>query len=174
MTAAVRPGASDAPPPIAGTPSAAALAALAGALYFAGFAGFDLWPLALWLAAGGYGPARIAEVERENAVAPALRVGIVQENLGLREKREEPALALARHLAASRPLSARGVDLLVWPESAVAYPLPDDLRNVRAAFPAWDVDAPVIFGALTLRDEGLYNTARLAGADGALRATTTR
>ena len=135
-----------------------------------------LIPLAFWAFAIPYGAWRIAQTDAEAARSRALRVGVVQQNLGLMEKRNDAYESLRRHLTASRELEARGVDLLVWSESAIAFRIPEDVRNIRDYITEWDLRTPVLFGALSVRDEGatrmnLYNTAFITDATGALRAS---
>ena len=127
--------------------------------------------LALWAVMAIYGALRIRQVDVENRTAPALRVAVVQENLGLLEKRNEPAMALDRHLETSRALQARGVDLIVWSESAVAFLVDSRSSNVRRELPPWNLNVPVLFGALSMRDERLYNTAFMTRADGSFAGT---
>lgn len=133
-------------------------------------------PLAFWACAIPYGAWRMAQTDAAARSRPALRVGIVQQNLGLMEKRNDAYESLRRHLAASRELEARGAQLLVWPESAVAFRIPEDVRNIRDYITEWDLRTPTLFGALSVRDAGgtrlnLYNTAFMTDATGALRGS---
>ncbi len=131
------------------------------------------WPLAFWAFAIPYGYWRVSQVDAEARTARPLRVGVVQQNLGLMQKRTDPLLALHRHLDASRQLEREGVDLIVWSESAIAYRIPDEITNIRDYIDVWDLHTPVLFGALSVRgDEAhprLYNTAFMTDATGALR-----
>lgn len=133
------------------------------------------WPLAFWLLSVPYGHWRIGQVDEEARAARALRVGVVQQNLGLMQKRTDPYLALDRHLEASRELERRGVDLLVWSESAISFRIPEEVRNIRDYIPPWDLHTPVLFGALSVRGDErnprLYNTAFMTDASGAIRGT---
>lgn len=132
-------------------------------------------PLGFWALAIPYGLWRIHQIDTASRTLPALRVGIVQQNLGLMQKRDDPYLALERHLTASRALEAQGVDLLVWSESALAFRLPEGLRNITEAIPPWDLHTPTLFGALSVRGQDssgrprLYNTAFMTDAHGDLR-----
>jgi apolipoprotein N-acyltransferase len=129
------------------------------------------------LAAWGYGAARIQLIERSLADAPALRVGVVQGNLEVLEKRREPERVHRSYLEQTRELLAsesggRGLDLLVWPETVysrgLAGPLPIAGDAIRA-----ELRAPLLFGAATVRTEAgrrrKFNSALLIGADGAIR-----
>lgn len=133
-------------------------------------------PLAFWALAIPYGYWRIHQLDAGDAHARALRVGVVQQNLGLMEKRNDPVIALDRHLAASRILEAQGVEFIVWSESAVAFRIPEGLTNIRDNIPPWDLHTPVLFGALSVRDgtatrPNLYNTAFMTDASGAMRGS---
>jgi apolipoprotein N-acyltransferase len=157
-------------------------------------AAFETWrwfrgerprPLSTWIcvgvavfAAAGYGVARIDGISRSLAGAPALRVGLVQGNLGVFEKRREAALVHRRYLEQTRELLAEGeLDLVVWPETVY-------IRGLKGPYPISgeaireELRVPVLFGAATVRAEGgrrrTYNSALLIGADGVIRLATTR
>ncbi len=125
---------------------------------------------AVWAFSIAYGAYRIREVDAENDTAPSLRVAVVQENLGLQEKRQDPRQALRRHVATTRRIAeTERPDLVVWSESALSFVFDSDLTNVRRAIPSWPLDTNILFGAL--REEGgkLYNTAYLSDREGALQ-----
>jgi apolipoprotein N-acyltransferase len=137
-------------------------------------------PLASWLtaagalaAAAGYGSLALARLERAESSAPALRVGIVQANLGVIEKRRDPDTVHRRHLDQTRELLAGGpLDLVVWPETVYS-------RGIAGPFPVagdlirGDSATPLLFGAASVRSEGgqrrVYNSALLIQADGVIR-----
>jgi apolipoprotein N-acyltransferase len=105
--------------------------------------------------------------------AEALRVRLVQGNLPAawrRDPRRVPE-ALARLGAAS---DGAPVDLVVWPESALAAPLPANLSSLRAASGALDAGAFLLLGAprTEARDGAarLFNSAVLVAGDGRLLA----
>ncbi|MEZ4339593.1 MAG: apolipoprotein N-acyltransferase [Sandaracinaceae bacterium] len=134
----------------------------------------------------GYGAWRIGEVEARMAAAPAIQVGVVQTNMGIYEKREDPGEGLRRHLEQSVELEREGpLDLLIWPESAATFRLPRDLgvpiepffdRAIQfyglenPGFP----ETPMLFGGLSAEFEGgqprLYNTAFLTDGEGRVTA----
>ena len=127
----------------------------------------------LVLLALGYGELRTAGIARASAEAPALRVGVVQANLGLMEKRTQGVLGHRRHLAQTRELLAEGpLDLVVWPETAyvrgLRRPLPLDGQPIRE-----DLTVPLLFGGTSVWEEGgrrvSANSALLVAADGAIR-----
>ncbi len=134
------------------------------------------WPLAFWALAIPYGHWRIGQVDADNVHARSLRVGVVQQNLGLMQKRHDPVEALNRHLEASRVLEQQGIEWIVWSESAVAFRIPENVTNIRDYIPEWDLHTPVLFGALSVRNgtldrPNLYNTAFMTDAEGRIRGS---
>lgn len=137
-------------------------------------------PTGVWLATAAvvtaallYGRARMAAFATMPADAPSLRVGIVQANLGLLEKRTQGIVAHEKHLEQTRELLAAGaVDLVVWPETAyvraLRRPLPLDGRLILAG-----LEVPLLFGTGSTHEEGgrlLHsNSVFLIGADGMIR-----
>jgi apolipoprotein N-acyltransferase len=138
-------------------------------------------PLVTWCAAAGvllgvlaYGQLRGTAVARAADEAPALRVGLVQANLGLLEKRTQGARSHHVHLETTRALLAEGeLDLVVWPETAyirgLRRPLPVSGDLIRG-----DVRVPLLFGGSSVRQQGgrrvRHNSALLVGADGMIRS----
>jgi apolipoprotein N-acyltransferase len=115
-----------------------------------------------WPRRGGGRPAALAlgygapqrGIARASAEAPGLRVGVVQANLGLMEKRTQGVLAHRRHLEQTRELLAEGpLDLVVWPETAyprgLRRPLPLDGQPIRE-----DLTVPLLFGGTSVWEEG--------------------
>ncbi len=123
----------------------------------------------------GYGAYRLAEVDGRVAEAETIDVGMVQVNMGIFAKREEPFEGHRRHLVQSRRLEAReDLDLLVWPESAFTFFLPEGATNLRRrVLPG--IQSPVVFGGLARREvdgeRRHYNTAYLADGAGEIVAT---
>ncbi len=120
-----------------------------------------------------YGRWRIAAIDAAVVGAPALRVGVVQANLGLLEKRTQSLVTHARHLEQTRELLAAGpVDLVIWPETAyvrgLRRPLPISGRLVLD-----DLTVPLLFGGSSVwDDEGRLrkaNSAFLIDTDGTIR-----
>jgi apolipoprotein N-acyltransferase len=138
---------------------------------------------ALVVADLAYGAARLRQVDAARAVAPKVKTGLVQANVGILEKWDpkEFAKLLTTHQEHSAALARAGADFIVWPESSYPYALPrpfarewpaDDPRRVRVGF-----DTPLLFGALTLHpgarpkagpDRFPYNTALMMDAGGAI------
>lgn len=131
---------------------------------------------ALWAATLAYGAYRIHEVDGRIAAAPKIRVGMVQTNMGLTQKRDDPEEGLKRHLAQSVELQqTQKLDLLVWPESAFGWFLPAELKNVREAVFQDVIKVPTLFGGLSRRKRGdklqPFNTAFMTDADGTIVGT---
>lgn len=122
-----------------------------------------------------YGAVRIHAVDAAVAAAPKLEVGLVQANMGLAEKRENPLEGQVRYIDQSLELQGRvHPDLLVWPESAFTYFIPERVHNVRN-YVLGDVTTPVLFGGLSRRRvdgvERRYNTAFITDERGTIRGT---
>jgi apolipoprotein N-acyltransferase len=132
------------------------------------------------LAAGGltvgfacaYGAIRIPAVEKATNAAPAATVGIVQADMGLMEKRTQFDEGLRRHLDMSHALRARGVDFVVWSETAATRPVNDDTYREELRSVARAIGLPAIFGAVIVKrvpDERryvLYNSAISSDSNG--------
>ena len=122
-----------------------------------------------------YGVVRIAQVEAQMEGSPILRLGIVQVNMGIFEKRKEAVEGHRRHLEQSRQLEEEGeLDLLVWPESAfvggLPRKLPTDASRVRG-----DLKTPILFGGVSTElvdgKREIYNTVFLADEQGVVEST---
>ena len=117
----------------------------------------------------GYGALRLQQVRARTESAPRLVVGIVQANMSSWAKREQRAEGRRRHLEQSRALEQNvRPALLVWPETALHYPIPVDAKTLAPWLAA--LTTPVLLGAPGHRVERgralLYNSAFLADADG--------
>ncbi len=127
----------------------------------------------------GYSQFRIAEVEARIAAAPKLTVGLVQTNMGIFEKREDPEEGRRRHIEQSLRLEREAEpDLLVWPESAATFFIPEGVNvrpHVFTSERGETVTTPTIFGGLArrLRDgrRHHYNTAFMTDRDGNVTGT---
>jgi apolipoprotein N-acyltransferase len=134
-------------------------------------------PLGTWVGAAAvgaavlaYGHVRESALEAAASGAPVLRVGVVQANLGVLEKRAQSVVSHRKHLEQTRELLADGaVDLVIWPETAY-------VRGLRRPLPiagqpiAEDLGVPLLFGSSTVWEENgrrwKSNSALLVGADG--------
>jgi apolipoprotein N-acyltransferase len=123
----------------------------------------------------GYGAVRVGQIEARMEAAPALRLGIVQVNMGIFAKWDEAKEGHRRHLEQSRQLEREGdLDLLIWPESAYVASLPRKVPwnggRVRA-----DLKTPMLFGGVSTEQvdgkKKIYNTVFAMDADGLVRST---
>jgi len=120
-----------------------------------------------------YGGWRTGQVEAQMAAAPEFRVGVVQGNLLLDEKRHRDLFEsnVARYRRLSATLSP-APDLLVWPETVVEWGIPLETPTLRGLDPYPDAPAPLLFGAVAYRDYGRqtewFNSAFLRHADGTI------
>jgi len=130
----------------------------------------------LWAATLAYGAYRMHEVDERAAAAPKITVGLVQTNMGLTAKRDDPREGLRRHIDQSLALQARTkIDLLVWPESAFGWFLPAHVKNVRDIVFQGAIDTPTLFGGLAQRERDgkilPFNTAFMTDGDGSIVGT---
>ena len=131
--------------------------------------------LLLWGGSAFYGQMRMLDWADTLAHAPnPLRVGLVQANMGIYQKRQAPEEGLRRHRDQSLELEAQQVDLIVWPESAYLYALDDSMRDLRR-FVSGPLKTPLLFGGLRLEPAAggahQYNSAFLLDAAGQLQGT---
>jgi apolipoprotein N-acyltransferase len=119
---------------------------------------------------------RIGAVDRAAAAAPAVHVGVVQGNMGLMEKREDPSEGLRRHQRLTLEMRAqRQIDMVVWSESSVTFAVREDLASrFMHDRVAGQLGVPAIFGAVVYRrGEGRdhwYNTSFSTDAAGQITA----
>jgi apolipoprotein N-acyltransferase len=121
----------------------------------------------------GYGLVRLPAVDAATQSAPTLTVGLVQTNIGARDKASDPDEFILRHQAMSQELVAShpDVELIVWPESAYNHLLRRPIKNVASEVTD-GIGRPLIFGALTYgeaadhRSSEIFNSVLLASADG--------
>lgn len=163
--------------------------ALIGAVNLSVYEGWRWWkkrrrdaPKLVWIITAAatifatvYGMVRVSQIEARMAAAPVMRIGIVQVNMGIFEKRTEAIEGHRRHLEQSRELEKEGeLDLLVWPESAYVATLPRELPwngdRVRR-----DLTTPMLFGGVSAErvngETKIYNTVFSIDADGMVRST---
>ena len=99
-----------------------------------------------------FGITRIKTVQARMDASPELHVGIVQGNMGLMQKRTDPAEGLRRHKTLSAELRKKGVELVVWSESSVTMPIPEQMRNTfYKKNVSSDLGMPAIFGGVLYR-----------------------
>jgi apolipoprotein N-acyltransferase len=113
-----------------------------------------------------FGFIRLAQVESQRSVAPLLKIGVVQANIGIVQKRRSELAQTHHqlHLELSQGLEQQGAQLLVWPETSYSYPMersrerdwPDgDRRRIMQG-----ITVPLLFGARSYSHEQYpYNSA---------------
>jgi apolipoprotein N-acyltransferase len=126
-------------------------------------AGLVLTAIALVFVASA---SRLANVAGESEGAPSLRVGLVQASLAAEHKRRDPRAYADRYVQLSRSIR-EPLDLLIWPETALARPVAADVPDMRATHESLaGVRAPLLTGAVTYDRGRLYNSALLFDAAG--------
>lgn len=119
----------------------------------------------------GYGGWRGGEVRRALETTPTYRVGLVQGNLALDEKRHADHFDsnVARYQRLSAGLDPTP-DLLVWPETVVEWGIPQDSDLPAELDPLPHSKVPLLFGAVSYRGRGAarqwFNSAFLRAPDG--------
>ena len=129
-----------------------------------------------------YGVLRIRTVDAMVQAAEEAKVGVVQANMGLIEKRNSFDEGLRRHFDLSRQLETEDhADFLVWSETSATRPVreetyPQELRGTVTR----RIGAPAIFGAVMIKlvpDERgyvAYNTAVSSDETGVVNARYTK
>ncbi len=120
--------------------------------------------LAAVLLAIGYGAVRIPAVDKRAQASPPVHVGVVQGNLGLMQKREDPSEGLRRHLRMTAELRQKGVELVVWSETSATFPMRESsYKQLMPEYVGRKLGVPSIFGAVLYRRdpdrERYFNTA---------------
>lgn len=101
-----------------------------------------------------YGLVRLDHVRGAREAAPRLAVGVVQPNIGIRDKHDPRQHVDHLHLlrAMTRELEQRGAELVLWPESSYPFPVhrdaTHDLGGTLGAV-SDGVRGPVLTGAIT-------------------------
>jgi apolipoprotein N-acyltransferase len=111
-----------------------------------------------------YGAIRIKQVDAAVQTAPPVKVGLVQGNMGLLQKREDPAEGLRRHLRMTQELKQKGAELVVWSESSVTFAVPEEIGHALMHDRVGQhLGIPAIIGGVYYRDdpdrERFFNTA---------------
>lgn len=120
-----------------------------------------------------YGGVQMSRWQGRVEAAPTMKVGIVQTNLGARDKAAKRDEFIRRHQDMTRELIAQtpGLDLVVWPESAYNRYIHRRTKSLARTVTK-GIDVPLIFGALTYEriaegaDPDVYNTAVYTAANG--------
>lgn len=130
-------------------------------------------PASAFMLCAVYGMVRLPAIDAKTQAAAHLNVGLVQTNIGARDKATDPEEFIARHQQMSKELVATHpeVELIVWPESAYNHLLRRTDKNV--AYDVTDgIGRPVLFGVLTYGEapdranSEIFNSMLLASASG--------
>jgi apolipoprotein N-acyltransferase len=121
-----------------------------------------------------YGVVRIGQVEDAVRAAEKVRVGLVQANMGLLEKRNDRNEGLRRHLTLTKRLREQDkVDLVVWSETSVAGATREEDADAHYRRTVTRrLGVPAIVGAVLVREVPdarkyvLFNSALLTDAKG--------
>jgi apolipoprotein N-acyltransferase len=121
-----------------------------------------------------YGWFRLTGIDtqvREAPVQDRAVVGMVQGNMSLLAKRQDPGEGLRRHLELTRSLRQEGIDLAVWSETSAMSPAPEEtaFQTLRDRV-GRQLGVPTIFGAVIYRHDGdllkLFNVAVASTKEG--------
>jgi apolipoprotein N-acyltransferase len=117
-----------------------------------------------------YGAWRMPVVETAIEAAPVVRVGLVQGNIGIREKGNAAyfEINVERYRRLSKEMESK-VDVLIWPESVAQWWVPAGARRLDAeSNPFPELESFLIFGGLAYSESGgkpsKYNSAFLIDA----------
>jgi apolipoprotein N-acyltransferase len=136
-----------------------------------------LYPLVAAVAAAvvvvGYGIYRQPQVQAAIDAAPTVRVGLIQGNVGIREKGNAAFfdINVEKYRALSRAVQDE-VDVLIWPESVAHTWVPTDAGYLtEGEHPFLDLRKYLIYGGLAYSDDGRgtqgrFNSAFLVDARG--------
>lgn len=121
-----------------------------------------------------HGRYTLQSIEGHDEGAPSMRVGVVQANVDVMEKRGERALSHRRYAEQTEELEGRDrVDLVIWPETAYLVALPHALPTSGAAIRR-GLRAPLLFGGIRARTrdgrQERFNSALMVHTDGEIRA----
>lgn len=120
-----------------------------------------------------YGVVRIKMVNARVESAEKVKVGMVQANMALMQKRVDPGEGLRRHKRLTNELKQKGVDFVVWSETSATFPASEELgmktHFYRDKF-AGSLGVPAIWGAVLYRHdpdrERWFNTALASNVKG--------
>lgn len=126
---------------------------------------------------GVYGVVRMAQVDEAVAKAEKIRVGIVQANMALGEKRTDVSEGLRRHTRLTEKLREKhDLDLVVWPETSVAGAVDEDeAAKYYKARVTGRLHVPAIVGAVLTkpvddeRGNVFFNSALIADRSGRIK-----
>lgn len=117
-----------------------------------------------------YGVVRVADIDARSAAAPKMTVGLVQANVGGAANHRFRAESVRRHVQATKDLHEQGVDLVVWPEGALAGTVHPEHSDIVEGLLEGTPQA-LLFGATRVDTDRHgarlpHNTAFLSDTDG--------
>lgn len=121
-----------------------------------------------------YGVLRMRQVDAMRALAPTVRIGLVQPSIVATERWDESRASsiLTKLTELTKSSERKGAELTIWPEAAYPYPLPHATRRApmgRFEILPYGVRGPVLLGLVLEGGPGTaYNAATVVTADGAL------
>lgn len=124
-----------------------------------------------------YGLIRIHQVDARVAAAPKATIGLVQANMSLTGKRNNPNEGMNRHLTATHELiTKQHLDLVVWSETSVMGAMLEDraAEQVPQRF-STRLHVPALFGAVLVkrvpdaREYAFFNSALITDERGQVR-----
>lgn len=126
---------------------------------------------------GVYGVVRMAQVDEAVSHAKKIRVGIVQANMALGEKRTNVTEGLKRHTRLTEKLrDKQDLDLVVWPETSVAGAVDEsDAAEYYKARVTGRLRVPAIVGAVLtkpvddVRERVYFNSALISDRSGRIK-----
>ena len=103
-----------------------------------------------------------------------VKMGLVQANMGIYEKRNAPGEGLKRHREQSLEMQWQEADLIVWPESGYFYSIRKGTKNLKRQVMG-DLQKPLLFGGLTVDttsdERKFFNSAYLLNDKGNVQGT---
>lgn len=122
----------------------------------------------IWVVNIVFGYIRLIQVDEQASTGEKIKVGVVQGNMGLMEKRMSPARSIETHRRLSLPLEKKGANLIVWSESSVNYIIGEEVEDLKKQV-LGELSTPVIFGAIRRENGKMFNTAFIVDGEGRVK-----
>jgi len=124
-----------------------------------------------------YGAIRMPMVDAEVRAAPKIKVGLVQANMGLMEKRTNLEEGKQRHVSLTKKLRDQGAEFVVWSETSLAGAISEvDANRFYEQTLTKQLKVPTLLGAVLSRpvDDArhniYFNSALLTDKKGKIRS----
>jgi apolipoprotein N-acyltransferase len=130
-----------------------------------------LLPALVMFFALGYGYFKIYSLQCLSAYSLQLRVSVIQGNIPqeLKWNPDTNDYIIEKYLKLTRQVARERPDLIIWPEAALPVVLEEEPRYfLRVRDLAKEIKIPLLFGAVTARDNFYYNSALLISPEGKL------